>query len=492
MSNQAERPGSLHLRSQSLWILPVIGVTLLLSACSSNGSSTAAAPGGAKGGRKGGAGDVPVTVAVSVSKDVPVEIQVIGHVEAYATISLKAQVTGELTKAQFQEGDYVKKGDLLFTIDQRPLQAALNQAVANAARDVASLGQAQANMAKDTAQAQYADASADRYAQLFEQKVVSRDQSEQFRTTAAAARQLVEADKAAIESAKAAIGASQAAVDNARVQLNYTEIRSPLDGRTGSFTVKQGNVVMANSMELCTINQIEPIYVTFGVPESQLPAIKRYMALGKLPVRSQPQDDATGEPENGVLTFVDNTVDVTTGTITLKGTFPNSDRKLWPGQFVRVTLRLTTQQNAVTVPNEAVMTGQSGSYIYVVKPDRTADTRNVVAGARVGQDMVIDSGLQPGETVVTEGQLRLAPGSKVVVRDSNGRGGRGAGGGRGPAAAPGGADTTAAPENDSRGGRRGAGGQGAPEVPGGADRTASPGKGSRGGRGGRKGPPQQQ
>jgi multidrug efflux system membrane fusion protein len=251
--------------------------------------------------------------------------------------------------------------------------------------------------------------------------VVSRDQSEQFRTTAAAANQLVEADKAAIESAKAAIGASKAAVENACVQLAYTEIRSPIDGRTGNFTVKQGNVVMANSMELCTINQIEPTYVTFGVPESQLAAVKRYMELGKLPVRAQPQADSEAQTESGTLTFVDNAVDVTTGTISLKGTFPNTNRKLWPGQFVRVTLGLTTQANAVTVPNEAVMTGQNGPYVYVVKADRTADTRGVVAGARVGQDTVINSGLQAGETVVTEGQLRLAPGSRVVVRDSGGQ-----------------------------------------------------------------------
>ena len=380
-----------------------------------------------------GGGDVPVMVAVAAQKNVPVEIQVIGNVEAYSTISVKAQVTGELTNVYFHEGDYVKKNDLLFRIDPRPLQAALNQAKANLAKDEASLGQAEANLARDAAQARYAESQANRYQQLFEQKIISRDQAEQLRATADAAVQAVAADRATIESQKATIGASRAAVENAQVQLGYTEIRSPIDGRTGNLTVKLGNVVMANSQELMTINQVEPIYVTFAVPESQLPAIKQYMAEGKLPVRARPQDDPGGE-EQGILTFVDNAVDTTTGTIKLKGTFPNGDRKLWPGQFVRVTLRLTTQQNAVVVPNEAVQTGQNGSYIYVVKQDRTVESRPVTVGARVDQDSVVESGLEPGETVVTEGQLRLAPGSRVVVRDGKGggggrRGGNGGGGG---------------------------------------------------------------
>jgi multidrug efflux system membrane fusion protein len=196
-----------------------------------------------------------------------------------------------------------------------------------------------------------------------------------------------------------------------------------MDGRTGVLNVKQGNVVMANSVDLMSINQVEPIYVTFAVPEAQLPAVKRYMEQGKLPVRAQPQDNPESA-ETGVLTFVDNAVDMTTGTIKLKGTFPNTGRGLWPGEFVRVTLRLTTQANAVVVPNEAVQTGQNGSFVYVVKQDRTVESRPVTTGARVDQDMVVDQGLEPGETVVTEGQLRLAPGSRVVVRDA-GRGGRG-------------------------------------------------------------------
>jgi len=407
--------------------LVVLGAVFLYG-CSNGGASAAGsgAPGGGgggKGGKKGmGGGDVPVTVAKASQKNVPVEIQVIGNVEAYSTITVKAQVGGELTKVSFNEGDYVKKGELLFSIDRRPLEAALNLAIANAAKDEAALGQAQANLAKDAAQSKYSESQANRYAELFKGGVISKDQAEQLRATADAVAQAVIADQAAIESAKASIGASKATVDNARVQLGYTEIRSPINGRTGNLTVKQGNVVMANSMDMMTINEVEPIYVTFSVPESQLPAIKRYMALGKLAVRSRPQDDPGGE-ETGTLTFVDNTVDVTTGTIKLKGTFLNTDHKLWPGQFVRVTLLLTTQPNAVVVPNESVQTGQSGTFVYVVKADRTVESRTVVTGARVGQDMVVDKGLEAGEIVVTEGQLRLAPGSKVVVRDGSQKGG---------------------------------------------------------------------
>jgi multidrug efflux system membrane fusion protein len=394
-------------------------------------------------------GDAPVTVAVAATQDVPVEIQVIGNVEAYTTISVKAQVTGQLTLSSFNEGDYVKKDALLFTIDRRPLEAALSQATANEAHDEASLAQARANQARDSAQARYADSQATAYAQLFQDKVVSRDQADQLRANAEAAKQLVAADQAAIESAKAAIGASKAAVENAKVQLSYTEIRSPINGRTGSVTVKQGNIVMANSMEMCTINQIEPIYVTFAVPEAQLPAIKQYMAERKLPVRARPQDDSNAGGETGTLTFVDNAVDMTTGTIKLKGTFANQDRKLWPGQFVRVTLRLTTTPNAVTVPNEAVMTGQSGSYVYVVKPDRSVENRAVTTGARVNQDMVIEKGLDAGETVVKEGQLRLAPGSKVII------GGRGAGRGAGTGASPGASPAGGKGTGEGRGGRKG-------------------------------------
>ena len=411
-----------------LWNLSLTTLAaLFLYGCSGAGnagpSGSSGAPGGGRGGRGGrGGGDVPVTVAVASQRDVPVEVQVIGNVEAYAAIGVKAQLGGELTEVHFNEGDYVKKGDLLFTVDPRPFAAALNQAIANNARDQATLGQAQANLARDTTNAKYAASQAARYAQLFQSGVVSKDQAEQLSANSDAAAQAVVADQAAIESARASIGASQAAIETARLNLGYANIRAPLDGRTGAINVKQGNVVMANSVDLATINQIEPIYVTFAVPESQLPEIKRYMAQGKLPVRAQPQDNPE-DVETGVLTFVDNSVDMTTGTIKLKGTFPNTDRKLWPGEFVRVILRLTTQSNAIVVPNQAVQTGQNGAFVYVVKQDRTVESRPVTTGARVDQDMVVEQGLQPGETVVTEGQLRLAPGSRVAVQ--GGRGGRG-------------------------------------------------------------------
>jgi multidrug efflux system membrane fusion protein len=360
-----------------------------------------------------------------MQKNVPVEIQVIGNVEAYSTISVKAQVGGELTNVYFHEGDFVKKGDRLFTIDPRPFQASLNQALATVAKDEAALGQAKANLQRDSANLRYQESQANRYAELFKGGIISKDQSEQLRATADATTQAVNADKAAIESAEAEVQAAKAAVESARVQVGYANIPSPIEGRTGNLTIKQGNVVAPN-LELITITQVEPIYVTFSVPEAQLADIKRYMAERPLPVRARLQDESSSE-EVGTLTFIDNAVDTTTGTIKLKGTFENKDRKLWPGQFVRVTLRLSTRPNAVIVPNQAIQTGQNGTFVYVVKANRTVEVRYVTASLRVDQDMVVDQGIKPGETVVTEGQLRLAPDSRVVVRD-----GRGGPGGRGP------------------------------------------------------------
>lgn len=410
----------------------VVAVTLTLSGCSSTGGSAQAAGKGPGGRGRGEGGPVPVTVAKVAQKNVPIDIQVIGNVEAYSTITVKAQVSGQLTKAYFQEGDLVKKGARLFSIDQRPYLAQISQIEANIERDKAVLKQSQANLERDTAQQKYAEDQAIRYKKLFDQGVMSREQADQLRSSADAMAQSLSADRAAIDSARAQINSDAATLENAKVMLSYTDIRSPIDGKTGNLIVKQGNVVQANTTDLIAINEVQPIYVTFSVPEASLSEIKGYMAAGRLPVTATTQD-LEQVRETGVLTFIDNNVDNTTGTIKMKGTFGNADRKLWPGQFVHVSLRLTMQQNALVVPNQAVQTGQDGTYVYVVA-DGKAEFRPVKTGARVDQELVIASGLQPGETVVTEGQLRLAPGSRVQLRDASGRPGPGSGrpGGRGP------------------------------------------------------------
>ena len=390
-----------------------IGLVLLASfstACSSKEPATASAR------RSDG---VPVSIALVGQKDVPLEIQVIGNVEAYATILVKARVNGQLIAVHFREGDYVRKGDRLFGLDPRPFEAQLNQAEANLARDEAQLNLAQANLNRDLAQQKYVMEQSERFARLFQDGIISKDQAEQTRTSADTISHVIIADRAAVRSAEATAGAGRAGVSNARVQLSYTTISSPIDGRTGNLALNEGNLVTANTTDLVTINQVKPIYITFSAPEANLLSIKRYMAQGKLPVEASPQE-SSGAKDTGYLSFVDNTVDTTTGTIKLKGTFTNEANLLWPGQFVRVALRLTTHTNALVVPNQAVQAGQEGVYVYVVKPDRSVESRPVVTGSRVDQDIVIQSGLQADETVVTEGHLRLAPGMRVQPRDEKG------------------------------------------------------------------------
>jgi len=405
---------------------------LIIQGCNQRDVS-ADAPAGRKGkGRGGDGGPAPVVVAKVVQKSVPIELASVGNVEAYSTISVVPQVGGQLTEVYFHEGDYVAKGAKLFMIDPRPLEAMVAQAEANLARDEALLQQAQANLARDTANQKYARDQADRYGKLFEQGIVSRDQGEQLASNADALSQLVLADKASIESAKAQILADQANISNIKLQLAYATIYSPLDGRTGNLTVKGGNIVTPNTTVLTTITQVQPIYVTFSVPEARLADIRRYMAQGTLQVEARGQ--AGTDTDQGQLTFIDNNVDTTTGTIRLKGTFQNTSRKLWPGEYANVKLRMSIQQNALVLPNQAVQTGQDGTYVYVVKDDRSVELRPVTTGLRMDQDMVIDKGVQAGETVVTEGQLRLAPGSRVQMGGANrpgGFGGVGRGGGDG-------------------------------------------------------------
>jgi len=423
-----QAPHWLHATPYLVVALAVLG----LCACNSSTADASADSGKkGKGGRGGGGGGpVPVVVANAIQRDVPIEVQAVGTVEAYKTISIKSQIAGQITDIYFNEGDYVKAGDKLFRIDPRLYEAQLTQAEANKEKSKALAAQAEANLQHDIANQKYAALTADRTESLVKEGIASRDQGDQLRANANALAKAVEADRAAIESAKAQILADQANIDNIRVQLSYTIITSPIDGRTGNVAVKVGNNVAPLTVEVVTINEIEPIYVTFSVPEARLADIKRYSAAGKLSVAARPQD-GSGEAEQGVLTFIDNSVDTTTGTIKLKGTFQNKDRKLWPGQFLNVTLRLTMQPNAITVPNQAVQNGQDGQFIYVVKQDRTVEARNVQIGTRVDQDLVILKGIDPGETVVTEGQLRLQPGSRVQFGEGRRGGGRGSGQGGG-------------------------------------------------------------
>jgi membrane fusion protein, multidrug efflux system len=308
------------------------------------------------------------------------------------------------------------------------------------ARDQALLAQSEANLARDAASEKYARDQAGRYAKLFEEGIVSREQGEQFTSNADALANSVRADRAAVDSIKAQIKADEANIRNMKAQLAYTIIYAPITGKTGNLAVKQGNIVVANQTVLMNITQVEPIYVTFSVPETHFADIRRYMAQSKLIVEATPQDGSLQQAARGELTFVDNNVDTTTGTIKLKGTFPNQGRNLWPGEYVNVVLRMAVKQNALVVPNQAVQTGQDGSYVYVVKDDSSVAMRPVVSSARVDQDLVIDKGLEEGETVVTEGQLRLAEGSRVQITGPNGPGGggRGPGGGGRAGRAPGG------------------------------------------------------
>jgi multidrug efflux system membrane fusion protein len=258
--------------------------------------------------------------------------------------------------------------------------------------------------------------------------IVSKDILEQARAQSEATAATVKADRAAVESARAQLVAQQAAVDNAKVQLGYTTIESPINGRSGNLTVKTGNLVSANTSELMTIAQVEPIYVTFSIPALQLATIRERSGKDKILVTVTPQDGSAASVQ-GELAFIDNAVDASTDTIKLKGRFTNSDHRLWPGQFARVSLRVTTLQHALVLPSQAVQTGQDGQFVFVVKQDNTVDQQPIVAGQRVGDDVVVEKGLKVGQTVVTEGQLRLEAGTRVQVGD--GRGGPGAGGGRG-------------------------------------------------------------
>jgi multidrug efflux system membrane fusion protein len=331
---------------------------------------------------------VPVAVGTVVQKSMPIEIRVIGSAEPVTSVAIRAQTTGQLTRVNFTEGDDVAAGQVLFTLDRRPLEAALQQA--------------QANLERDVAQAANAAQQAKRYEELAQRGIAPREQVDTSKTQVAALNATVEADKAAVE--------------NAKVQLQYATIVAPITGRTGALMVHEGNLVRANDQTaLVVINQVAPISVSFAIPESRLPDLKKYMAAGPLRVSANPPNDSA-PPSVGRITFVDNSVDQTTGTIRVKGTFPNTDRRLWPGQYVNVVVTLTTDPHAIVVPSVAVQAGQQGPYVYVVNKEQAVDLRPVTVGRTGAAETVIEKGLTPGETVVTDGHLRLVPGSRITVK----------------------------------------------------------------------------
>lgn len=334
---------------------------------------------------------MPVLVARATVTNVPVRIDPppVGHVMPMQSVNVRPQIGGIISAVNFQEGQEVRQGDLLFTIDPRPAQAALTLARANVQRDEAQLVNARIQFARDQ--------------KLFEQSLISQD--------------VFDTSKAAMDALAGTVAADHAAVTNAELNLQYTEIRAPIDGRTGSLQFHAGNVVKSPDDVLLTINQVHPIYVGFAVPEQYLSEIKQQMRARELPV-SVTFQDMTVPPPRGKLTFVDNGVDQTTGTILLKATFPNEDGTLWPGQFVNVSLTLSELKDAVVVPSQAVQTGQDGQFIYVVKSDQTVEERPIAAGLTYQGETVVLKGVKAGETVVTDGQLRLAPGVAVSVKSS--------------------------------------------------------------------------
>jgi len=360
---------------------------------------------------------LPVTVSTATQKTVPVQLRTIGNVQAYSTVTVKSKVGGELVRVHFTEGQDVKRGDLLFTIDPRSFEAALKEAEAKLERDLAQVQQAKANLERDLIRAKNAEEDAKRYEVLIEKGVVARQQYEKMRADADALEATVRADRAAVENAEAAVRADRAAVENAKIQLGYCLIRSPMDGRTGSLLIHQGTIVKAEDIHLLTILQIVPIYVSFSVPEQYLLDIKKFTALGTLRVEAVvPMNE--NRVEKGAITFIDNTVDSSTGTIRLKGTFENRERRLWPGQFVNVALTLTTEPNVIVVPSHAIQTGQEGQYVFVVKQDMTVESRPVVVGRTVDRETVVQKGLNADEKVVIDGQLRLYPGARVEIKNS--------------------------------------------------------------------------
>jgi multidrug efflux system membrane fusion protein len=356
---------------------------------------------------------VLIKAAPVLQKTIPQILSGIGTVQAISTISVQPQVTGKLAEVYFKEGDLVKKGELLFKIDPRPFQIALNQSRANLEKDEAALKQAEANLQRDKAQEKYNLVEAERYKILLGENYTSKEQYDQMQTSALASKATVLADQAAVQTAKKADQADQAAVQNAELNLSYCFIHSPITGKTGAILIRPGNLVTAESSTLATLDQLQPIYVVFSVPEQNLNEIKKDMAALSLPVSALPS--GSRKSAEGRLTFMSNTVNSSTGTIELRGTFQNKKELLWPGQFVNVKLTLRSIP-AFVIPSQAVQYGQNGTFVFVVLSNHTVQVYPVVTGETYQGETVIEKGLKSGETVVTDGQLNLFPGAEVSLQ----------------------------------------------------------------------------
>ncbi len=398
------------------FLLAVCGLCAALAGCVNNAQPNFERP------------PAPVVVSTAVSQDVSNYMDALGRIVAREVVSIQPQVSGRITKIHFTDGANVKKGQLLFTIDPRPFEANLKQAQANLAKDVAAKRQSEANLAREVARENWGRAQVNRYRTLVEQGVVAREQYEQIRVDYDTLKANTEAAKAAVRSADETIKVDNAAIDNVKVQLSYCFIHSPIDGRAGQRLVDIGNVVNpggpsnseagngsgVSSNALLVIERLNPIYADFTISQNNLTAVQDQMRAGSLTAEVRLPDSA-GDAVSGQLTFVDNAVQTETGQVTLRATLPNPDQRFWPGRFVNVRLLLGTIQGAVLVPSTAPQMSAAGSYVYVVKPDSTAEQRTVSLGQRQGDLIVVEKGVNAGEKVVVNGQLGVTPGGKVAV-----------------------------------------------------------------------------
>ncbi len=403
------RPGT---ERRSRWGLPVVGLAILAVA----GYAVLRARLEGAPPRQRFMPTVPVSAAVATSRTVPLALSIPGTVEPYASVSVRALVSGQLETVGFQQGKPVERGQLLFQIDPRPYQAALTQQLAIEAKDQAQVGQLAANLARDVAQSDNAEKEARRYAALLKLRYVSREQSDQYAVSATAATSTVAADRAALEAARSTADADRSAIATARLNLGYTRITAPISGVAGQLLVDPGNLVKTgDSNPLVTLNQIQPIYVSFPLTQDQFALLRQYRHQGAIAVQTVPGGGSTGAAENGTLAFTNNTVDPTTGTITAQAVFANADRQLWPGTYVHVKVQLAKEADRIVVPAAAISTGQNGQYVYAIQPDHKVAMQPVTVERNYDGMAIVKTGIAAGQRVVTDGQLELTNGARVKV-----------------------------------------------------------------------------